>query len=69
MTYVQPAPQVTYAQPAPVYVYPAAVAAAPFHVYPAARPVYRPYVAPVSLSLHWSNGGHRHPGQGRGHWR
>lgn len=69
VTYVQPAPQVTYAQPAPVYVYPAAVAVAPFHVYPAARPVYRPYVAPVSLSLHWSNGGHRHPGQGRGHWR
>ncbi len=68
-------PAVTYVQPAPVYVYPPAVAtvAAPYYVYPAARPAYRPYVAPVGVSLHWSNvrpHSHRQGyGNWQGHWR
>ncbi len=63
------APTVTYVQPAPVYV-PAPVLAAPYPVYPA-RYGYSPYVAPIGLSLSWSNS---HPrefrhGHGHKHWR
>lgn len=65
------APVVTYEQAAPVYVYPAPVAtvATPFHAYPLARPAYRPYVAPIGLSLHWSNVRHHGHSHGHRHWR
>ncbi len=60
-----PAPTVTYVQTAPAYV------AAPTVVYPAVRYGYQPYVAPISLSLGWYGGTHRHGGHGHGHghWR
>ena len=59
---------VTVVQP-PVYLSaPVTVAASPFVYYPAARPVYQPYVAPIGLSLNWSNGYHHRHG-GHGHWR
>jgi len=75
---------VTIVQPAPVYVAPPVYVsppvtyrASPFVYYQPTRPVYQPYVAPISLSLQWSNGHHRH-GSGHGdrrhsghpgHWR
>lgn len=65
------APTVTYVQSAPVI---AAAAVSPFYYFPAPRPVYQPYVAPISLSLGWTHvsSGHRHfraHGHGHGHWR
>ena len=69
MSSVEPASTVTIVQSAPVY-----VSAAPV-VYPAVRYGYRPYVAPISLSLGWHGGSHRHGGHGygyghgHGHWR
>lgn len=72
-------PSVTIVQSAPVFVAPpVTVSASPFVFYPSARPFYhQPYVAPIGLSLQWSNGHHRHrSGHGdrrhsghSGHWR
>lgn len=67
-------PNVTLVQPTPVYVAPPlAVNASPFVFYQVAKPYYQPYVAPIGLSLQWSNAyqrnghGYRHGHQG--HWR
>ncbi len=73
-----PSSNVTIVQPAPVYVTrPVVHSASPFVYYQPTRPMYQPYVAPIGLSLQWSNGHHRHhKGHGdrrqpgfQGHWR
>jgi uncharacterized protein YcfJ len=73
-----PSSNVTIVQPAPVYITrPVVHSAPPFVYYQPTRPIHQPYVAPIGLSLQWSNGynrhhnGHgdrRHPGH-QGHWR